>query len=475
MSQRPWLVLVVLVASVGCGEVKNNTPQNDAPPVQSCTADQFLSCTGNTAHFCNATGDGERTEECGAGCNEAAMKCNDCVANGATCSGDRTKLNHCDANGTLASSDTCGAGCITTANGDQCGHIQPMWLPNICDTPATIPSASLAGGTTDTSQAAQCTGGVQTINGTDFCVIRASTITIGDLKVIGNRAIAFVADDSLTVTGVLDVSADATSSGPGAGFLGQGTTSTFSSPKGGGGSGFAQAGGNGGGDETGAGALAGGPVTQRPTTAAFVGGTRGGNSICQNGTIVCLNNIDFAGGGGGGGALLIACRGKVTVASSATIDAGGGGGAGGGDHASPSTTSNVQGGAAGGGTGGYVVFQGANVELLGKFYANGGGGGGGCGGDNCRGLPGGDGLRGVTGALGGDAAGNVCGGGIGGSVSNNPGPGEQTFSNAGAGAGGGGGSMGRFEVFTPAGVAPTLTPAQASPVPTASTMTLMVR
>jgi hypothetical protein len=81
----------------------------------------------------------------------------------------------------------------------------------------------------------------------------------------------------------------------------------------------------------------------------------------------------------------------------------------------------------------------------------------------------------TTGAAGGDTAGNTCGGGVGGSVTNSPGPGELTFSAASAVAGGGGGAIGKFEVFTPAGVSPTISPAQASPAPTASTMTLMVR
>jgi hypothetical protein len=503
MSKQAWLVLGVLVAAVGCGEVKNSN--NDASLqscIKSCTSDadctggqtcgdqglcisagatcpctasEFLSCSGDTARFCNDTGDGVRTETCGAGCNEASKKCNDCVANGATCSSDHTKLNHCDAEGTLASSDACGAGCITTATGDACGHVQPMWLPNVCDTAATTPSASLTGGTIDTSQDAMCTGGVLTVNGQTFCVIRAGTIDIGTLKVIGNKAIAFVADDALNVTGILDVSADGTNMGPGGGYLGQGASSVNGSYQGAGGSGFAQTGGAGGPNESNAGALPGGSVTQRLTTAQFIGGAQGGNSICGNGiNSLCISAIDFSGGGGGGGALLIACRGKVTVASTATIDAGGGGGAGGGDHYNQST-SLKQGGGGGGGTGGYVVFQGGQVELLGKFYANGGGGGGACGTDNCRGPAGADGGRVTTGAPGGDTAGNTCGGGIGGSVSNNPGAGELTFSAAAAGAGGGGGAIGKFEVFTPAGVSPTITPAQASPNATASAMPLMIR
>src|SRR5690606_35455938 len=148
-------------------------------------------------------------------------------------------------------------------------------------------------------------------------------------------------------------------------------------------------------------------------------------------------------------------------------------GTGGGDHY-PSTGSVSQGGAPGGGSGGYVVFQGVHVAITGKLYANGGGGGAGCSADNCRGLPGADGQRSTSGAPGGDSPGNSCGGGVGGGASNAPGAGERTFAAASAGAGGGGGSIGRFEVFTPSGNAPMLTPSQASPSPVASSTSLVV-
>jgi hypothetical protein len=116
-----------------------------------------------------------------------------------------------------------------------------------------------------------------------------------------------------------------------------------------------------------------------------------------------------------------------------------------------------------------------NVEITGKLYANGGGGGGGAAGDNNMGPAGADGLLSTPGALGGDPVGDYSTGGIGGSVSSTPGTGVRPFADAAAGAGGGGGAMGRFEVFTPSGVAPTLTPAEASPAPFASSISLLVK
>jgi hypothetical protein len=454
-----------------CGDLGMCINAGDTCP---CSAGTFMSCDGQNALSCNDQGNGLKTEACGAaGCNETAKGCNACAANTATCSADKTSLEHCGADSTLTQSESCAAGCVTGASGDECGHIKPEWLPDVCNDVAAIPSASLST-SLNTSDDAQCTGGVVTVNGTIFCVVRAKTITIADLRVTGLRPIAFVADDALTVNGILDVSADASAGGPGAGNLGAGVTTLNSSFLGAGGAGFMQIGGTGGGNETGTqSGMSGGAVTQRATTAAFVGGAHGGNSLCGNGSFFCLNNINFSGGGGGGGALLIACRGKVTVSSSALIDAGGGGGAGGGDHSNTSTAI-TQGGGPGGGSGGYVVFQGASVEITGKLYANGGGGGAGCGTDNCRGLPGSDALRSTSSAPGGAASGNTCGGGAGGSVSQAPANGEQTFASASAGAGGGGGALGRFEVFTPAGVAPVITPVQASPTPVPSTTSLTI-
>lgn len=445
----------------------------------SCMPGEFLACDADSALYCDTAGTSIDRVTCGApGCNADAQRCNACVADATACNADLMTLDRCGSDGLVAESTTCAAGCIAGSEAlddDRCGYIQPAWLPDVCDAPATMPAATLTG-TLDVQQDASCSGGVIEVDGTTFCVMRAATIHIGDLKVTGTRAIAFVADDELEVTGVLDVSADGATPGPGAGSLGAGSATLNSSYKGGGGAGFVQAGGAGGGNETGTEVgMAGGPITDRSTTARFFGGASTAPAYCGTTTTACFDGtifgINFAGGGGGGGALLIACRGTVHITG--TVDAGGGGGTGGGDHY-PGSSTVAQGGAPGGGSGGFVVLQGVHVEVSGMLYANGGGGGAGCSGDNCRGLPGSDGLRSTSGAPGGDPAGNVCGGGIGGSVSNTPGSGEQTFSPTSAGSGGGGGSMGRFLIFTPSNQPPTVSPAQASPNPEVSTTSLPI-
>lgn len=484
MRKHCWLI-VVLVAASACGQVMEDTgcPSGQScgeldacaagaadGDTCSCTAGELVACDNDNALYCNAQANGIVTQSCGApGCNATAGRCNECVPNTISCSADGTTLVHCGSDGLVIQSDACDAGCVagTAGAADRCANIKPAWLPDVCNEPAAMPSASLANTRLDTQQDSACTGGVVQVNGTTFCLVRAGTIDIGDLKVTGTRAIAFIADDMLRVSGTLDVSADGPTPGPGAGTLGAGTATINASYKGGGGAGFTQPGGAGGGAGTEPGTV-GGSATQRLPTDRFVGGATSPSARCDNGSFYCFNSIDFPGGGGGGGALLIACRGKVSVTG--TIDAGGGGGTGGGDHYIDGNI--AQGGAPGGGSGGFVVFQGVHVEITGKLYANGGGGGAGCATDNCRGLPGSDALRSTTGAPGGDPAGNTCGGGIGGSASNAPGTGEVSFSTASAGAGGGGGSMGRFEVFTPAGVAPVLTSSQASPAPVASSTSL---
>ncbi len=441
----------------------------------SCSPGEFIACDAESALFCNPAASGITNEACGpAGCNADAQRCNACIAGATGCSTDLSALDRCGSNGLVAESTTCAAGCIAGSpalDDDRCGHIEPAWIPDVCDAHATTPTATLTG-TLDVQQDAACTGGVRDVNGTMFCIVRAASIAIGDLKVSGTRAIAFVADDELKVTGILDVSADGATGGPGAGGIGAGAATINSSYKGGGGAGFAQMGGAGGGNDTGSDSgMAGGPITDRLTTTRFIGGASTTSALC-GGAVACLNSIDFPGGGGGGGALLIACRGTVKVTG--TVDAGGGGGTGGGDHY-PQVGTVTQGGAPGGGSGGFVVFQGVGVEVSGRLYANGGGGGAACSGDNCRGMSGSDGSRSTAGAPGGDAIGNTCGGGIGGSASNPPGTGEQTFSNVSAGSGGGGGSTGRFQVFTPNGRAPVLSPTQASPSPEASTTSLLIK
>lgn len=426
-------------------------PGTDSDP--SCEPGEILGCgDDDTLRVCDETGS-VITEACSAGCNAEANRCNECTPDALACQGDNV-LERCGSDGLVASTETCSLQCADDpSSGAHCTHIVPAFMPEVCDTPAVLPELDISiRMTIDTDDDMQCTGGViaQT-SGPEICVVRYGTIRIDTtVKVTGRRAIAFVADHSLDVVGVLDVSADTKISGPGGGFVISGAAPGRG---GGGGAGFRTHGARGGGDEFGNNAGAGGTMVNPLTLPAFGGGTRAGSSTSPTAS------YNPAGGGAGGGLLLVSCFGKVSVPG--LIDAGGGGGGGGGDTITSYTGTALVGGA-GGGAGGYVVLQGAEVSVDGgHFYANGGGGGSGCTLDNCVGNHGEDGGW-NTGSRGGAVPPNSGGGagGMGAIGSNAPTFGANSTTSS---PGGGGGSTGRFQIFTPAGVAPVLTPTLAQP------------
>ena len=310
--------------------------------------------------------------------------------------------------------------------------IIPKYVPDVCDAAATQPDLTIASDTAiDTGDATNCNGGlVAQATGPDICVMHYSTITVTagfKLEPTGTRALALVADQSLTVDGLIE----AGTNGPGGGQIVSGGAPTATD--GGGGAGFATAGGPGGNDSADGGAANGGAA--QPTPSELVGGLTGGGP---------------RGGGGGGAVTLISCRG--TVAITGVLDAGGQGG--GAEAAS---------GGSGGGTGGYFALQGRTISMTGQAFANGGGGGGGFGTDKVKGFAGPRGPQSTTCAVGGDGA---VKGGAGGCIGAAPGAGgrggtvvlSETVS-----SGGGGGSTGFLATFTPLGVTPRVAPAAASP------------
>jgi hypothetical protein len=300
-------------------------------------------------------------------------------------------------------------------------------------------NVELAGGL-DTSQIATCTGGVitQPGNAPEICVVRAHTITVDNVTappslLSQNRVLALVADGDLHVAGTLDVSARGTTPGPGGDFV----RSPAQQGSANGGAGMFT---NGGGGTASGGVAVSGPF------ATMSGGANAATVILRSGNIII---DDTPGGAGGGGLILVSCRGTVDVTG--TIGAGGGGGSGGHD----SGTGIVVDGS-GGGSGGYVVIQGASVSITGSIFANGGAGGGGCDLGTCGGqigLPGQDGQLSLVPAAGGLAI-NGGGGGNGGTL-NPPGNGDSTS--------GGGGAAGRIQIYTPAGVTPSIAHAGVSP------------
>lgn len=436
---RNWKATAMLLFLVACTG-KSGPPSTE----MTCTPDELLGCAdGKTVLRCNAEGTDEVPETCLDSCNEDAGRCNLCAPNKRTCRVDGT-VHTCAADGLAETVETCAAGCN---NDGACNHIVPAWIPDACDVPSTVAQRKLIGDM-DTTNAGICDRIVPQKSSTgatlgpDICIVAARKLEIGNLKVIGPRAIAFVGDD-VTVTGLLDVSADFTRSGPGV-YVSNGE---FDTTYGGGGGGFRQPGAPGGGNEFGANARQGGGIRNPLGEAAFSGGTRPGDDTG------ITSADDPVVGGAGGGVMIIGCRGTASVTGS--IDAGGGGGMRG---------QNGHGGAAGG-SGGYVVLQGANVSVTGTLTVNGGGGGAACQtAGQCTNGTDALGVNAGTGGSGGSA------GGSGGKVNAPPTAGANADSGI---TGAGGGSVGMVQVYTPSGIAPTLTPQ--SPVPFESNRNVSVR
>lgn len=430
----------------------------DVSVAVSCTANEFIACDANGARICNATGDGTTTQDCGSsGCNPDARRCNQCLPNTDSCSMSVNKIDHCGSDGLLIGQDTCSIGCIATPVA-HCAYIEPRYLPNACDALASMPTFTVTGsGNFDTNLDNNCTGGlVAQAGGPTICVVRYGSIQIAQfatLTVSGGRVLALVADTGVSVDGVLDISANGRTNGPGGGGVISGAKADFST--GGGGAGFMTAGGAGGSmDADGGGGVGGGSATDPSLLTVLVGGTRPANSggPFSDGTAFS--------GGAGGAATLIACRGSVSIHG--IVDAGGGGGQGGSDHLQGGQIEFTAG--AGGGSGGNVVLQGVAIVVTGQVFANGGGGGAGNSMNDGAGQNGADGtLSATNSAPGGPPVGSEGAGGAGGRQGAPPGIGRKPAGFPST-PGGGGGSVGFFQTYTPVGVAPTLTPIAASPL-----------
>lgn len=471
--QKSWLVAFTLVAACGgpddalesckvvctddadcptgqtCGELGRCT----SGPACPCTADEFLGCVDSDANalYCSPTGDGLRTETCAGGCNTDASRCNACVPDAVACLPDRSAIETCANDGSATTSASCTLDCLDAdaTHPVRCGYIEPVFLPDVCDEPATAPSFDPgATGTLDTGLDLLCNGGIITQTaGPAICVVRYKTIEIAaarSFRVTGARALALVADDTLTIAGVLDASAG----GAGAGGTSGGQAFANS---GGGGAGFRVAGASGGASDIGNGGAGGAMLTPDAAITGLIGG-RNPTRPSQ-----AQQTLGHPLPGAGGGALaLVACRGTVTV--SGTIDVNGGGGGGG--RAIQSGGNTVLIGGTGGGSGGFVVMAGIDVVVTGNLFANGGGGGGGCTLANCT-NPGQVGQRSTAVAQGGIGGTDSGSGGNGGTGATAPTPGIGAPSLPGKG--GGGGAAGWLWAYTPAGFAPTITPAMASP------------
>jgi hypothetical protein len=261
----------------------------------------------------------------------------------------------------------------------------------------------------------------------DACVCRADEIVIGDLTVVGTRALVLLAWTSVEVVGVLDVGGHDGEPGPGA-WMAYAEEAPFSA--GGLGGSYGSFGGNDAAEPYGEAEL-----------VPLVGGMNG-----QDG-------CGATDGGGAGGALQISAGERIVVAG--IVDAGGGGGAGG----FPSDTCN---GGAGGGSGGAILLESIEVEIYGEIAANGGGAGSGGttsyfghAGDDALGVERADGAASqseescalgntVFSGWGGDGATADASAGDGGPTDSE----TICFTSIYAGEGGGGGGVGRVRVNT---------------------------
>ncbi|MBX3156197.1 MAG: hypothetical protein KF773_09380 [Deltaproteobacteria bacterium] len=470
----PCIGLVIAIAQAGCDSTRRNPEYcggdgvcidpalpfcdvdgsrgpahtEDTCIAISCTPGEFVACRGAETLSCNSTGDNLNVETCEKGCTVGSASCTPCTPGEMRCRDSVVEA--CADDGVFVIADTCELGCVDTATTEpHCAYLEPVYMPNACDSKASQDAITFQSSTFDTDLDMNCNGGVVPQNaGPTLCVVRAKTISIPQsvsVSIVGSRALAFIGDASIDVSGTLNVSGRDLIDGPGgapnaAGEGGDRVTNTQAS----GGGGFATAGAPGGTTALDGGANNGGPATTNPALlTSLIGGARGGGVL---------------GGGAGGALTMIACRG--TVAVSGFIIAGGGGGS------APSAVllngTPTGGPGAGGGSGGNVVLQGMKVEIVGSLFANGGGGSSGNDSIASTGSGGLDG--GVFPGDGGIGLRSNGAGGSGGSASTSPSPGRKPAASAPRTPGGGGGSVGFLQTYTPAGVTPKLTPAAQSPM-----------
>ncbi len=409
----------------------------------ACSAGEFAVCRGeNQAIGCDSTGMNYELSTCEHACG--TMGCNKCEPNTQRCNG--ATLESCDSDGQIRT-ETCAASCVDGPLA-HCAFLVPRYLPEICAIAATTDLVISSDTTLDSKLPANCNGGIVPQNAGEpgICVVRYRSIEVQAGKRLlfaktdsvntETNVVALVADESLRIDGIVDVSATGQLNGAGGGYALSGG-SNFPTV-GGGGAGFITPGAPGGTTSTDGGTSNGGVASTSPSILnSLVGGPHSGSA------------------GGGGGLTLIACRGSVSI--SGAITAGGGGGNGG-IHSFLGDS-----GGGGGGAGGVVTLQGISVQVTGGLFANGGGGGNGKPVPNtATGGGGQDGLTSATPAHGGGTAFNGEGSGGDGGYTFAPKQGLKSTL-AGATPGGGGGSVGYLQAFTPAGTLPTLTPSSVSP------------
>ena len=438
----------------------------------SCTAGDFKSCAGSDmAVVCNANGNGYDTQSCAYGC-DPSTGCGSGSGSG-SCTADEVlrcdgeQLVSCNADGTGEVTEACALGCDGT--GPRCKGVDPSnGLATYLDQAAQQGDVVLPDGTTISTDNGTVNGPggaiavattiISQSNGPMLRVLMAKSFAIGNVRVTGTAALAIVSAGDITITGVLDLSADGLTSGPGAmtclntgaggssisGFFKTTPANSGGYPHytwtvgGGGGGGFGSIGGSGGSGDTstagGAGAI-NGVATLVPLRGGCPGGDDRGGPY----------------GGAGGGAVQLVANNTVHLvdggATKGQIHVGGGGGHTGELGRVNLSDTNVVWGSGGGGAGGGILIEAGTVVLdadTGLMAAGGGGAGWGACTPAANGT---DAPPSASTPLGGACSAGTTPTSLGGdgATTANGGTGQTVTSGSG---GGGGGGLGRIRINT---------------------------
>lgn len=308
-----------------------------------------------------------------------------CTPSTVRCSAD--VLVTCGDDGTVAAQEECVLGCF---DDERCAQLDPSNnLAEALDSAATAGDVVLAEDATinTTTQVIEGANGVQdfvmTVDSSgpvEVLILQVKSLTAGDITVVGERALAIVADGDISLSGTLSVNAINNQRGAGAmmfadqlpcqGKLGGGDVP--SGPAfGGGGGGFGTAGGIGGGALANTSGNVDGNAELSPLRGGCAGGYGGdGDSSGPRGT---PNAMDA---GAGGGAVQLVSNTTITLASGASIQANGGGAVEDKGFATLDCfTTRVCFPGHGGGSGGGILLEAPRVEVIAGtgVFANGGG------------------------------------------------------------------------------------------------------
>jgi hypothetical protein len=472
---EPLMIECLEDALVACDV--DGTIEEREPCAHGCSDEHLLclceagrsECDADTGilQHCDATGLPEGVELCALGCSTDGTDawCNECEPDTTLCAGN--DLQPCGSNGLLQPTIECPLGCnVSTvdATTHRCYSFTPTQLDesdlhlgtidlDVTNTTVVIDTDNLTvNGVTPPPEVAativvqQHPDPLRTASDApEIWVLhyRDVKVVAGTIEVVGTRALALVASDSITVAwGILDAGGHGTDPGPGGrerastawsgGTDPDGTQATSytgcSEHVGAGGGGHAATGGTGGFYY-----IAGIPYSGEPgggtisdeTMEVLHGGGHGGGT----------GSTGFYAGAGGGALMLVAWR-AVNVGGWARVDISGGGGFAWG---------------AGGGAGGSLLIEAPSVHVAGMISAVGGGGA--CGAwwnlvSGEDGLDGGDGGHCTT---------TTSDGGDGGYSDSHPDtPGGSAGIHGHCGApfpddlsgGGGGGAIGRWRIRT---------------------------